>query len=90
MSGRVKMITDFTRQVAANDYTGNALLVESRDEFGLLINDLNSFKETTQSLLKDIDKSVSVAANTADDVSTSMTETSSSVSFFEPKTSLIL
>ena len=79
MSGRVKLITDFTRQVAANDYTGNALLVESRDEFGLLINDLNSFKETTQSLLKDIDKSVSVAANTADDVSTSMTETSSAI-----------
>ena len=79
MSGRVKMITDFTRQVAANDYTGNALLVESRDEFGLLINDLNSFKDTTQSLLKDIDKSVSVAANTADDVSTSMTETSSAI-----------
>ena len=79
MSGRVKMITDFTRQVAANDYTGKALLVESRDEFGLLINDLNSFKETTQGLLKDIDKSVSVAANTADDVSTSMTETSSAI-----------
>lgn len=79
MSGRVKMITDFTRQVAANDYTGKSLLVESRDEFGLLINDLNSFKETTQSLLKDIDKSVSVAANTADDVSTSMTETSSAI-----------
>ena len=79
MSGRVKMITDFTRQVAANDYTGKALLVESRDEFGLLINDLNSFKETTQGLLKDIDKSVSVAANTADDVSSSMTETSSAI-----------
>ena len=79
MSGRVKMITDFTRQVAANDYTGKSLLVESRDEFGLLINDLNSFKDTTQSLLKDIDKSVSVAANTADDVSTSMTETSSAI-----------
>jgi methyl-accepting chemotaxis protein len=79
MSGRVKMITDFTHQVAANDYTGKALLVESRDEFGLLINDLNSFKETTQGLLKDIDKSVSVAANTADDVSTSMTETSSAI-----------
>ena len=79
MSRRVKLITDFTRQVAANDYTGEKLLVESRDEFGLLINDLNSFKDTTQGLLKDIDKSVSVAASTADDVSTSMTETSSAV-----------
>ena len=79
MSRRVKMITDFTRQVAANDYTGEKLMVESRDEFGLLINDLNAFKETTQGLLNDIDKSVSVAANTADDVSTSMTETSSAI-----------
>ncbi len=79
MSRRVKMITDFTQQVAANDYTGETLMVESRDEFGLLINDLNAFKDTTQKLLKDIDKSVSVAANTADDVSTSMTETSAAV-----------
>ncbi len=78
-SRRVKMITDFTRQVAANDYTGDKLLVESRDEFGLLINDLNSFKDATKSLLEDIDKSVSVAANTAEDVTSSMTETSSAI-----------
>ena len=78
-SRRVRMITDFTRQVAANDYTGEELMVESRDEFGLLINDLNAFKDTTQGLLKDIDKSVTVAANTADNVSTSMTETSAAV-----------
>ena len=78
-SSRVKMITDFTRQVAANDYTGKALLVESRDEFGLLINDLNAFQETTKSLLKDIDGSVTVAADTADNVSSSMTETSAAI-----------
>jgi len=78
-SSRVKMITDFTRQVAANDYTGEALLVESRDEFGLLINDLNAFQETTKSLLKDIDTSVTVAADTADNVSSSMTETSAAI-----------
>ena len=78
-SKRVKMITDFTRQVAANDYTGESLLVESRDEYGLLINDLNSFKDETHKLLTDIDKSVSVAANTADNVSSSMTETSAAI-----------
>ena len=78
-SNRVKMITDFTRQVAANDYTGKTLMVESRDEFGLLINDLNTFRDTTKNLLNDIDKSVSVAADTANDVSTSMTETSAAV-----------
>ena len=78
-SMRVKLITDFTREVAANDYTGKPLLVESRDEFGLLINDLNSFKESTNSLIKDIDKSVSVAADTAENVSSSMTETSAAI-----------
>ena len=79
MSSRVKMITDFTRQVAANDYTGENLLVESRDEFGLLINDLNAFKDSTHNLVKDIDHSVSVAADTADNVSSSMTETSAAI-----------
>lgn len=79
MSRRVKMITDFTRQVAANDYTGENLMVESRDEFGLLINDLNAFKHATKNLLEDIDQSVSVAANTADNVSSSMSETSAAI-----------
>ena len=79
MSGRVHMITDFTRQVAENDYTGETLLVESRDEFGLLINDLNSFKDITKGLLEDIDESVTVAANTADNVSSSMSETSAAI-----------
>ena len=79
MSGRVKMITDFTRQVAANDYTGKTLLVESRDEFGLLINDLNSFKDATKGLIEDIDESVTVAADTADNVSSSMSETSAAI-----------
>lgn len=79
MSNRVSMITDFTRQVAANDYTGENLIIESRDEFGLLINDLNSFKDVTKGLLKDIDESVSVAANTADNVSASMSETSAAI-----------
>ena len=79
MSNRVSMITDFTRQVAANDYTGENLVIESRDEFGLLINDLNSFKDVTKELLNNIDESVSVAANTADNVSSSMSETSSAI-----------
>ena len=78
-SNRVKMITDFTQEVAANDYTGEALLVESRDEFGLLINDLNAFKDSTSSLIKDINQSVAVAADTADNVSSSMTETSAAI-----------
>ena len=62
-SRRVKLITDFTQEVAANDYTGEALLVESRDEFGLLINDLNSFHDATKDLLKDIDENPDFISN---------------------------
>ncbi len=79
MSGRVKMIRDFTRQVAVKDYRGDELAVESRDEFGLLINDLNTFKDETRQLLNDISKSVKISLSTADNVSSSMTETSAAV-----------
>ncbi|MCR5613093.1 methyl-accepting chemotaxis protein [Treponema sp.] len=79
MSGRVKMIRDFTQKVADKNYTGTALEIESRDEFGLLINDLNQFKSETQKLLYDIKKSVDVSLNTADNVSSNMIETSSAI-----------
>jgi len=79
MSGRVKQIRDFTRHVAERDYTGQKLNVESRDEFGLLINDLNSFKDITKGLIADIDESVKISSDTADNFSSSMTETSAAV-----------
>lgn len=79
ISGRVKRIQDFTKKVAAKDYTGKKIEVESRNEFGLLINDLNDFQLETKSLLKDIKKSVEVSMDTADNVSSSMAETSTAV-----------
>lgn len=79
MSGRVKQIRDFTKHVAEKDYTGLKLNVESRDEFGLLINDLNSFKDITKGLIADINESVKISSDTADNFSSSMTETSAAV-----------
>ena len=79
IGGRVKAIQDFTQQVAEKDYTGEPLPVSTRNEFGLLINDLNTFKSETHSLLADIEKSVDISLRTADNVSSSMTETSNSI-----------
>ena len=79
IGGRVKVIQDFTQLVAEKDYTGDFLPVTTRNEFGLLINDLNTFKAETHSLLSEIGESVDISLRTADNVSTSMTETSSSI-----------
>lgn len=76
ISGRVKLMRAFTHKVADKDYTGETLPVTTRNEFGLLINDLNVFKDETYSLLKDIDKSVNISTDTANNVSKRMAETS--------------
>ena len=76
ISKRVKRIRFFTRQVAEKDYKGEKLEVEARNEFGLLINDLNEFKDETKSLLANIEESVDISQNTADNVNTKMSETS--------------
>ena len=76
---RVFLMRDFTNQVANRDYTGEKLPVTTRNEFGLLINDLNTFKDETHSLLNDIDNSVKVSLNTANNVSTSMGETTNAI-----------
>ena len=76
---RVKLMNEFTYKVADKDYTGETLPVTTRNEFGLLMNDLNTFKDETHSLLKDIEKSVEISMDTADNVSTSMAETSAGI-----------
>ena len=76
---RVFLMRDFTNQVANRDYTGEVLPVTTRNEFGLLINDLNTFKDETHSLLNDIDNSVKISMNTANNVSANMTETASAI-----------
>ncbi len=79
LSGKFKEIQFFTQKVAEKDYTGESLPVTTRNEIGLLTNDLNLFKDETHALLTDIKKSVDISLNTAENVNNSMTKTSKSI-----------
>ena len=79
IGAKVKEIQTFTQQVAEKDYTGEELPVTTRNDIGLLINDLNTFKNVTHSLLADIKESVKISLNTAENVNSSMTTTSKSI-----------
>lgn len=78
-SQRVKQMTDFSKEIAAKDYTKDQLQVLSRDEFGLLINYLNEFHSSTRALLNAIKTSVKTSTNTADQLSNTMVETASAI-----------
>lgn len=78
-SQRVKQMTDFSKEIAAKDYTKDQIQVLSRDEFGLLINYLNEFHSSTRALLNAIRTSVKTSTNTADQLSNTMIETSSAI-----------
>ena len=78
-SQRIKQMTDFSKGIAAKDYTKDQLQVLSRDEFGLLINYLNEFHSSTRALLNAIRTSVKTSTNTADQLSNTMVETASSI-----------
>nr|MCR4948919.1 hypothetical protein [Treponema sp.] len=79
LSGKFREIQFFTQKVAEKDYTGESLPVTTRNEIGLLTNDLNLFKDETHALLTDIKKSVDISLNTAENVNYSMTKTSKSI-----------
>lgn len=76
---RLRLITVFTKDISEKNYARKKLDVLSRDEFGLLTNDLNTFYEITSSLIKSIKDSVNVSKMAADNVSTNMSETSSAI-----------
>jgi methyl-accepting chemotaxis protein len=80
ISTRITDINDFTTKIAQRDYTYPLLRVRSRDEFGLLINDLNQFYVITKQLLQAITDSVSLSTGSAEDLSDTMEETSKSIS----------
>lgn len=76
---RVKKIDDFSNELAQGKYTSEKLAVESRDEFGLLVNNLNGFYDTTKHLLVGLGDTVSVSGKVASELSANMTETAASV-----------
>ncbi|MBP5588029.1 MAG: hypothetical protein J6X37_04815 [Treponema sp.] len=78
-ANRVEQITEFTNGIAEKDYRMPPLPVQSRDEFGLLINDLNSFYGSTGDLLKNIKYSLNSSIDTADKLAANMTETAAAI-----------
>ena len=82
MSGtveRIKEISQFTATIATGDYSEEKLLVRSRDEFGILIGELNKFYKTTGELIKAIRESVDVSLKAADSSAENMTESSAAI-----------
>ncbi len=63
---RVKDISNFTMSLAERDYTMDNLEILSRDEFGALMNDCNSFFKITKNLLGVINESVTDAVSTSE------------------------
>lgn len=72
-------IQKFTNRLAARDYSGEHLLVTSRDNLWLLINDMNSFADATHGALKSFSDSVKTSTASAEALGANMTETSASV-----------
>ena len=78
-SNRLKAINSFTDSIVKCDYTLDSIPVRSRDEFGLLINDLNGFYSLTKSLLAQIKTNVDGSVAISDDLSIKMTDTSAAM-----------
>ncbi|MCR4939638.1 MAG: methyl-accepting chemotaxis protein [Treponemataceae bacterium] len=76
---RIKDISDFAETIAKGDYSKDKLLVKSRDEFGILIGELNTFYQTTNDLLHSIRKSVDVSLKSADSFKENMSESSAAI-----------
>lgn len=76
---RLNVIQKFTDGIAQRDYTMKPIVVQSRDEFGMLINDLNGFYEGTKILLDAIKRGVDLTMVNSDDLSGKMEDTSAAM-----------
>ena len=76
---RVEHVSAFISTFSKGDYSSEELAVISRDEFGLLVNDLNDSHKSTKQLIKDIINNVQSTNDVAENLAESMTETSASV-----------
>lgn len=76
---RLDAISNFTTNLANRDYTKHEVTVSSRDEFGLLMNDLNQFYTITKHLLEEFRDTVVVTNSGADELASNMLSTSAVV-----------
>lgn len=74
--GNIKL---FAEGFSKRDYSSESLHVESRDEFGLLINDLNSAQQATKEVLLNVRDNMDYSTNVAKELKDNMYETSASV-----------
>lgn len=73
---RLKAITEFSAKINAGDYTSKELKVHSRDSFGLLVNDLNTFAKTTKGLISDI----KLSSNSGKEIASTLNQNSDKLS----------
>lgn len=66
IESNVNDIINFTNPISHGDYTGENIIVASRDNFGLLSNDLNAFTNSTKGLIYQIKKATSSTAEIAE------------------------
>ncbi len=78
-SRRLKEITVIAERVAVGDYSMEMMKVRSRDEFGLLVTNLNYFLRNTQSLIRDIKTGVDISQRAAETLSDNIKESDSRV-----------
>ena len=79
MQKRILVMTRFSSYLAKNDYTQRSLVVTSRDDFGVLMTDLNQFYNVMRRLLRAIMSTVAVSTDSAGSLADGMSETSSSI-----------
>ena len=72
-------LKDFTNRLTRKDYTQDDLKVNLRCELGEMVNDLNEFRKSTSSLLKEFQKSAKASTDSAETLGNSMNSASVSV-----------
>lgn len=65
---RLMAIKNFSGELSKGDYQNRELLITSRDEYGLMVNDLNLFCSMTKTLLGEIQNSAGASENAAEDL----------------------
>ncbi|MBP5328977.1 MAG: hypothetical protein J6Y75_03685 [Spirochaetaceae bacterium] len=76
---RIKLIKEFSGDLASGNYKRDKIEILSRDEFGFLINDLNTFYDVIKALLGSLQNNTNTSSSVAEQLSSMMAGTSNSV-----------
>ena len=76
---RVNKINEFTQNLSTGDYTVEPLKVMSRDEFGIMVNYMNRFYNSTKKLLTGVNDGVSDISTAGQILNDRMVDTSTSM-----------